>query len=50
MSYFETNNNDLDYILIKYTEYCLSELNKYGSSKTEEMLLILSLGQQLNKI
>jgi hypothetical protein len=49
-SNFETDNNDLDYILIKYTEYCLLELNKYGSSKTGEMLLILSLGQQLNKI
>jgi hypothetical protein len=51
MNNFKINyNEDIDMILIKYTEYYLKELNYYGTSKTEQMLLLISLGQDLNKL
>lgn len=66
MSNFDNNNNDnknnnddetinnsdedIDMILIKYTEYYLRELNYYGSSKTEQMILLISIGQELNQL
>jgi len=48
MSYFEVGEEDLDIILNKYVEYYLRELTFYGSSKTELMLMLIGLGQELN--
>lgn len=48
MSYFEVGEEDLDLILNKYVEYYLKELTFYGSSKTEQMLMLIRLGQELN--
>ena len=50
MSCFEVEDNDLDLLLIKYDEYYLSELTFYGSSKTEQMLMLIGLRQELNLI
>lgn len=50
MSYFEVDDNDLDLVLNKYVEYYLRELTFYGSSKTEQMLMLIELGQELNII
>lgn len=50
MSCFEVVNDDLDLILIKYVEYYLKELTFYGSSKPEQMILLIGLGQELNII
>ena len=50
MSCFDIDKNDIDFILIKYTEFYLKELNYYGSSKTEQMLLLIGLGQELNQL
>ena len=41
---------DLDIMLIKYTNYYLKELTYYGSSKTEQMIMLIDLGQKLNII
>lgn len=48
MSCFEITEDDLDLILIKYVEYHLNELTFYGSSKTEQMLMLIKLDQELN--
>lgn len=50
MSCFEVEDDDLDLLLIKYVEYYLSELTFYGSSKTEQMLMLIGLSQELNII
>ena len=48
MSYFEVGEEDLDLMLNKYVEYYLRELTFYGSSKTELMMMLIGLGQELN--
>ncbi len=50
MNIYNTDNNDIDMILIKYTESYLKELNYYGSSKPEQMLMLISLGSEINQI
>jgi hypothetical protein len=50
MSCFEVGEDDLDLILDKYVEYYLRELTFYGSSKTEQMLMLIGLGQELNLV
>ena len=54
MTYFEVNDNDndndIDLILIKYSNYYLKELSYYGSSTIEQMIMLIGLGQELNKI
>jgi hypothetical protein len=50
MSCFEVEENDFDLALIKYNNYYLKELTYYGSSKTEQMMMLLGLGQELNII
>lgn len=50
MSCFDVRDNDLDMILIKYTNLYLRELTYYGTSKTEQMFLLLGVGQELNAL
>lgn len=51
MSNFEIDNDyDIDMTLIKYTENYLKELNYFGTSKTEQMLLLISLGSEISQI
>ena len=50
MSYFEVGEEDLDLILNKYVDYYLKELTFYGSSKTELMLMLIGLSQELNLV
>lgn len=49
MSYFEANDNDndFDFMLIKYGNYYLNELTHYGSLKTEQMMKLVSMSQEL---
>lgn len=50
MSYFEVGEDDLDLILDKYVKYYLKELTFYGTSKTEKMLMLIHIGQELNLV
>ena len=50
MSYFDTENNDIDLILIKYTDNYLKELTYYGTSKIEQMTMLINFGQELNQM
>jgi hypothetical protein len=50
MSCFEikNENDDLDLELIKYNNFYLTELTFYGSSKNEQMMMLIDLSQRLN--
>lgn len=50
MNCFEVADNDLDIVLIKFTDYYLRELTYYGSSKTEQMMMLIGMGQELGVI
>lgn len=50
MNCFEVVDDDLDIVLIKYTDYYLKEFTYYGSSKTEQMMMLITMGQKLNII
>lgn len=50
MNCFEVAYNDLDIVLIKFTNYYLKELTYYGSSKTEQMMMLITMGQELGMI
>jgi len=50
MNCFEIDDDDLDIILIKFTNYYLKELTYYGSSKTEQMIMLITMGQELSTI
>ena len=50
MSCFESTNDDFDLELIKFSNYYLNELTHYGTSKTEYMMTLISIGQELNII
>jgi hypothetical protein len=45
-----SDNDDIDMILIKYTESYLKELNYYGSSKTKQLLLLLGLSSEISQM
>lgn len=47
MNCFEVVDNDLDIALIKFTDYYLKELTYYGSSKTKQMMMLITMGQEL---
>lgn len=47
---FESTDNDFDLELIKFSNYYLNELTLYGTSKTEHMMTLISIGQELNTI
>lgn len=48
MDCYVDDSNDLDIILIEYSNLYFKELTYYGTSKNEHMLLLLSLGSKLN--
>lgn len=49
MSYFEINDNeDFDLELIKFNDYYLKELTYYGSSKNEQLLMLMCIGQTIS--
>lgn len=51
MSSFEVDNeNDLCMMIIKYEELYLKELCYYGSSDTNQMFLLISIGQTISKL
>lgn len=50
MNCFEVADNDLDIILIKFTDYYLKELTYYGSSKTDQMMMLITMGEELGII
>lgn len=50
MSCFESIDIDFDFELIKYANYYLDELTYYGTSKTEQMMILISVGQELTAI
>jgi hypothetical protein len=47
---FDIENNDLCLILIKYKELYLKELTYYGTSETEQMFMLINLGQEISKL
>lgn len=47
MSCFESTDNDFDLELIKFSNYYLNELTYYGTSKTEHMMTLITIGQKL---
>lgn len=50
MSYFELDHNELDLILIRYSNYYMKELTYYGTSNSDQMLMLIGLSQELNII
>lgn len=51
MSTFEVDNeNDLSMMIVKYEELYLKELTYYGTSDTNQMFLLISIGQLISKL
>lgn len=49
-SYEVDNENDLFMMIIKYEELYLKELTYYGTSDTNQMFLLISIGQLISKL
>jgi hypothetical protein len=51
MSVFEVDNeSDLSMMITKYEELYLKELSYYGTSDTNQMFLLISIGQTISKL
>ena len=51
MSTFEVDNeNDLSMMIVKYEELYLKELTYYGTSDTNQMFLLISIGHLISKL
>jgi hypothetical protein len=50
MSTFEVDENDLSMMIIKYEQLYLKELTYYGTSDTNQMFLLISIGQLISKL
>ena len=50
MNSFDINNNDLSIILVKYEELYIKELTYYGTSETEQMFMLINIGQEVSKL
>jgi hypothetical protein len=51
MSIFEVDNeNDLSMMIIKYEELYLKELTYYGTSDSNQIFLLISIGQSISKL
>lgn len=49
-SYEIDNENDLCMMIIKYDELYMKELTYYGTSDTNQMFLLISIGQLISKL
>jgi hypothetical protein len=50
MSSFEVDNNDLSLLLVKYKDLYLKELTYYGTTDTEQMFILISIGQEVTRL
>jgi len=48
MSCFEVEEDDLDMMLDNYVKLYFKELTYYGTSKTDQMIMIIGISQELN--
>jgi hypothetical protein len=50
MNIFEVNTNDLSLLLTRYKDLCLKELTYYGTSDTDQMLILIRIGQEISRL
>jgi hypothetical protein len=50
MSFFETDDNDLNLILNKYHVLYMRELSYYGTSNLNQMCILLNIGNEITRL
>ena len=48
MSSFEIDNNDMSLLMVKYKNLYLKELTYYGTSETDQMFILIVIGQEIS--